>query len=232
MSASDKIIKDAKSKEEKNLRATARAFKAFRAGYREGMGSAALFAIFSETLREQLGEYEILYDYLVGEDTVKVDGKSGDRILRDGDVLLIDVSVGKDGVWSDVCRTYFVGEPPESRREVFEMVKRSLRGGESALKAGATADEIYAAANAEYEKSKKKLIHHAGHRIGEKALLQPQFLRGVKDRIRFGDFVTVETGLYEQFGLRLENDYLVTEDGAENLFERLLPLEIEEYILR
>ena len=62
--------------------------------------------------------------------------------------------------------------------------------------------------------------------------MQPQFLPENTTLLEAGAFYTVETGLYEQFGIRVENDYLIHENIAEDLFEHLLPLRIEEYILK
>jgi hypothetical protein len=42
----------------------------------------------------------------------------------------------------------------------------------------------------------------------------------------------VESGLYCDFGIRLENDYLLNTDGAVDCFEQLLPLDIKEYVLK
>ena len=62
--------------------------------------------------------------------------------------------------------------------------------------------------------------------------MQPQFLADNETPIVYGGLYTIESGVYEGFGLRLENDYLITENGAIDLFEDLLPLKIEEYILK
>jgi Xaa-Pro aminopeptidase len=83
-----------------------------------------------------------------------------------------------------------------------------------------------------HERQGKTLVHHAGHKIGESCLMQPQFLLDNNTALQVGDFYTVESGAYQNFGVRLENDFLLTEDGAEDLFEEILPLNIEEYILK
>ena len=145
----------------------------------------------------------------------------------------MDISVGVDGVWCDVCRTFFVGEPSVEQIEAYKTILASVRAGHKALMEGAEACDIYAAVNAVYENVGKSLIHHAGHRIGEAPLLQPQFLTEKIEKLVSGNTYTVESGLYEGFGIRLENDYLVNKTGAEDLFEDILPLDnIKEYILK
>lgn len=215
-----------------NLCAVGRAYKAFKQAFVFGKITDALFADFEKSLRDSLGEYEIVYDYIWGKDSLNIDGVTKNYIPQTGDTVVMDISVGKNGVWCDVCRTFFVGEPTKEQRAVYEMVKRSLRVGHNALKVGARASEIYRAVNSVYEENGKRLVHHAGHRIGEKPLLQPQFLSENEDLLVCGGIYTVESGLYEDFGLRLENDYLLKENGAEDLFEGILPLDIKEYILK
>ena len=60
-------------------------------------------------------------------------------------------------------------------------------------------------------------------------MMQPQFLEEKTGKIKEGEFVTIESGLYEKFGMRMENDYIIEKDGAKNLFEDLMPLDIKEY---
>ena len=215
------------------LSAVAEAFSAYRREFARGKCASELFAPFQSVLNARLGKHKIVYDYLLGADTVNIDGQtSGSYIPREGDTVLMDISVGVGGVWCDVCRTFFVGEPTEEQTEVFNLALASLREGARALGAGAAASEVYFAANRPYREAGRSLVHHAGHRIGTAPLLQPQFLEGSDTPLSVGEYYTVETGLYSGFGLRLENDYILTENGAEDLFEELLPLKIEEYILK
>ena len=218
----------------KNLLCAVReAYKAFTNAFSYGKTTQELFSTFQDSLKNSLSDYEIVYDYIWGKDSLKIDGiTDGKYIPQQGDTLIMDISVGKDGVWCDVCRTFFVGEPSREQCEFFELVKLTLRVGHNALNVGAKACDIYNAVNAVYQKSGKTLVHHAGHKIGEKPLMQPQFLADNETPIVYGGLYTIESGVYEGFGIRLENDYLITENGAIDLFEDLLPLKIEEYILK
>ena len=60
---------------------------------------------------------------------------------------------------------------------------------------------------------------------------KPLFLKSGQETLKNG-FYTIESGLYKDFGMRLENDYFVDEAGATNLFENLMPLVAKEYILK
>ncbi len=214
------------------LKAVGKAFTEFKKSFKFGMDTDQLFIHFKNSLTESLSDYQIVYDYVWGKDTLNIDGVTKGYIPKEGDTLIMDVSVGKNGVWCDVCRTFFVGNISREQREVFEMIKASIREGQKAIKKGALASEVYKAVNGVHERQGKTLVHHAGHKIGESCLMQPQFLLDNNTALQAGDFYTVESGAYQDFGVRLENDFLLTEDGAEDLFEEILPLNIEEYLLK
>lgn len=215
------------------LEAVGKAYKKLREHFFDNVSSGELFEAFQQSLQNSLGDYEIVYDYIWGKDSLKVDGVTDEKYIpQNGDTLIMDISVGKNGIWCDVCRTFFVGAPSTEHRNAYELIKATLRAGHKALKCGVTACDIFKSVNTVYELNGKKLIHHAGHRIGEKPLLQPQFLIDNETLLVPGELYTIESGLYEKFGIRLENDFLLTEDGAIDLFEDLMPLEIEEYILQ
>ena len=215
------------------LLAVGKAYRDFAASFEYGKTTDELFVAFKQSLDESLGEYETVYDYIWGADTLGIDGVTKNYVPKDGDTLIMDVSVGVEGVWCDVCRTFFVGEPSDKQIEAYNTILASVRAGHKALCDGTEARDVYAAVNAVYESVGKSLIHHAGHRIGEAPLLQPQFLTEKSEKLVSGNTYTVESGLYEGFGIRLENDYLVNKTGAEDLFEDILPLDnIKEYILK
>jgi len=214
------------------LQAVAKAYRDFANAFSEEKNTDELFAMFEASLRGSLGGYEIVYDYIWGKDTLGIDGVTKNYHPQKGDTLIMDISVGVNGVFCDVCRTFFVGEPNKKQIEIYETVLASLRAGQKALQEGARACDIYEAVNTVYLAKGKTLIHHAGHRIAEKPLLQPQFLPKNETPLKEGLIYTVESGLYESFGIRLENDFLIKKTEAEDLFEDLLPLNIKEYILK
>ena len=75
------------------------------------------------------------------------------------------------------------------------------------------------------------LVHHAGHLISNEPVSVPEFIKDENNIIKTGDIVAIESGIYKDFGIRLENDYLVLDDRCINLFEELMPIDIEEYVL-
>lgn len=215
-----------------NLTAVKNALNAFKNAFSHGVNSDKLFESLKISLDRELKDYEILYDYILGEDTARIDGKTQNYIPKNGDTIILDISVKFGGVWCDVTRTFFVGEPTKEQINRYEMLKRAMKKGETSLKHGAKASDIYTAVNSEFIKNGYSLVHHAGHKILTEAVMQPQFLPENDGIIESGNFYTLEPGVYKDFGIRIENDYLVTDNGVENLFEDLMPLDIKEYILK
>ncbi len=227
-----KNVLENKQKIIKNLTAVKNAFCAFKNAFSLGKNTDELFEVFKNSLDDELKSYEILYDYIWGEDTTGIDGVTKNYLPKKGDTVIMDISVKYGGVWCDVTRTFFVGEPTQRQAQVFEMLKCAMREGEKAIKPNTKACDVYHAVNGVYQKNGYELVHHAGHKILTDAVMQPQFLPEKDALIETDSFYTLEPGLYKDFGVRLENDYLLTDSGLENLFEDLMPLDIKEYILK
>ena len=215
-----------------NLQAVAKAYAHFKDCFSLDKDTDTLKKELFCRIEKELGEHEVVFDYIWGKDTLNIDGVSKNRYPEIGDTVIIDISVGKNGEWCDVCRTFFVGEPTKEMVSAFNLIEKSLRAGHNALKPSVKANEVYGEVNGVFSKENKRLVHHAGHRIGQEPLMQPQFVEGNGSPIEKGFYYTIESGLYDGFGIRLENDFLINENGAEDLFEELMPLKIEEYILK
>lgn len=214
------------------LQSVAKAYKKFQSEFAFGKTTDELLKPFLNSLEESLSDYDIVYDYIWGEDSVGIDGKTEGYIPKAGDTLIMDVSVGKWGVFCDVCRTFFVGEPTEDQAHRFELLRGALVCGSQVIKKGSSARDVFYAVDSYLADAGYSLVHHAGHRVGSDPLLQPQFLPDNDTPLEVSEIYTVEPGLYEGFGIRLENDFILTEDGAVDLFENLLPLDIKEYTLK
>ena len=214
----------------RSLTAVKSAFDAFKKNYREGTPCGKLFDNFTVTLKSLLGDYQIKYDFLCGKDTVNIDGVTDRNYLpKKGDAIIIDASVKTGGLWCDVARTFFVGKASERQKKDYDLVLSSILRGEKVLRAEICAKEVYTAVNSIYTERGEKLVHHAGHGIGAKPLIAPQFLSGKEEKLKVDNFYTLESGIYNGSGIRLENDYFITESGCEKLFD--YPLDIENFII-
>ena len=73
--------------------------------------------------------------------------------------------------------------------------------------------------------------HHGGHLVGPEPYMKPAFEEGCGEIVEADDICTLEPGVYlpGEWGMRVENDYLVTAEGVENLFD--YPRELEYFVV-
>lgn len=182
--------------------------------------------------KKELGEFSFKGDIVAGVRSSVGEGVATDYQIKEGDSIILDLLPRKDGICADTTRTFFVGAPSEEQVAVYNVVKTALEKTEKILSPKIKAYEIYNFMKEQLRPFEDTFFHHAGHLIGFRRLLKPQFLPGEKRILRVGDVVTLEPGVYikDKFGVRLENNYLITENGYEKLFN--YPLEIEKFILR
>lgn len=140
---------------EKQLLATAKAFRAFKTKFGYGKSGEELLKPFFRSLEERLGAFETEFDFLIGKDTVNIDGKSFGAYAEAGDTIIFDVSVKFNGRWSDVCRTFFVGEMNGLQKSTYKSINSTISVGKGSLENGGEAKKIYEAVNACYAKSGK-----------------------------------------------------------------------------
>ena len=181
--------------------------------------------------RKELGSFSFKGDILSGERSAVGEGDATERIIKRGDAIILDLLPKKFGVCADVTRTFFFGEPSEEQRTVYETVKNALLTTEKLLGKKVVVGDIYRQMRVCLKPYERTFFHHAGHRTGTRRLMKPQFLPDELKMLKVGDIVTLEPGVYikDKFGVRLENDYVITENGCEKLFD--YPLDIEKFII-
>lgn len=147
--------------------------------------------------------------------------------LQLGDLFILDYSVVLNGYRSDFTNTIAVGVPTMKQQETFQVCAAALRAGESVLRAGTRAADVYAAVSKAFtDAGRSPLPHHAGHGIGLAHPEPPIFVPESEDVLMAGDVVTLEPGSYEAGvgGMRFEHNYLITETGAERLSNHRISL--------
>ncbi len=157
-----------------------------------------------------------------GEHGAQAHAIPGDRIIRPGDLVVIDTGARVDGYCSDTTRTYAAGEPPEEARRIYDVVLRAQLAGLAALKPGAHGrDDVDAACRSVIEEAGygDHFGHGTGHGVGLCVHEEPSLGRTVGDRLAAGMVCTVEPGIYVDgfCGVRIEDTVLVTATGCEPL---------------
>jgi D-alanyl-D-alanine dipeptidase len=145
----------------------------------------------------------------------------GDRVIAAGDPLVCDFGGMLEGYCSDITRTAHVGEPSESFRAVYAIVKRAQEAAFRAVRPGARCEEVDEAARWVIEASGygQNFIHRTGHGLGIDIHEEPYMVKGNRQELRPGMVFSDEPGIYlpGQFGVRIEDIVVDTEDGGERL---------------
>lgn len=145
----------------------------------------------------------------------------GQRKIQAGDLLLFDWGAAYDGYISDLTRTFAVGEIDAKFQQIHKVVQEANAAGRAAGKPGVPCAVVDKAAREVIEQSGygAYFTHRAGHGIGMEGHEEP-YMRG--DNMKLlepGMCYTVEPGIYlpGEGGVRIEDNLVVTESGAESL---------------
>jgi Xaa-Pro dipeptidase len=158
----------------------------------------------------------------VGEYSALPHGSVKPQVIREGTILLMDGGCNVEGYESDISRTVVLGKPADKMKQVFEIVHKAQSAALAAAKPGVQCQAVDAAArkvisDAGYGPDYKYFTHRVGHGIGMDGHEWPYLVRGntlpMAPNMCFSD----EPGVYirGEFGVRLEDDMHITENGAE-----------------
>ncbi|MFF3406178.1 aminopeptidase P family protein [Streptomyces sp. NPDC002742] len=147
--------------------------------------------------------------------------EADERVIEQGDMVVLDFGGLKDGYGSDTSRTVHVGEPDEEERKVHDIVREAQEAGFRAVRPGVACQDIDRAARAVIKDSGygEYFIHRTGHGIGVTTHEPPYMVEGEEQPLVPGMCFSVEPGIYlpGRFGVRIEDIVTVTEDGGRRL---------------
>jgi Xaa-Pro dipeptidase len=156
-----------------------------------------------------------------GPNTAFPHGSNVRRTLQDGDVVMIDGGCSVEGYSSDVTRTVIYGSPSSKQKQVFEIVLNAQKAAFNSIKPGVSCESIDMAArkvieDAGYGPGYKYFAHRIGHGIGMQGHEYPYLVGGNKLLLEPGMTFSNEPGIYiyGEFGIRTEDCFVVTEEGA------------------
>ncbi|MDH4220407.1 MAG: M24 family metallopeptidase, partial [Candidatus Aminicenantes bacterium] len=143
------------------------------------------------------------------------------RDLQEGDAIIVDGGCGVEGFRSDVTRTVVFGKPSDKQKRVWEIVKKAQAEALKAVRPGVPCKDIDRAArkvieDAGFGPGYKYFTHRLGHGIGLEGHEYPYLVKGNKLKLQPGMTFSDEPGIYiyGEFGVRLEDCFVVTEDGG------------------
>jgi Xaa-Pro dipeptidase len=156
-------------------------------------------------------------------------GGASPRTLQPNDIVLMDCGTRVQSYTSDVTRTTVFGKPTPRHEEIWRLVHQAQSAGITAAKPGVTCESVDAAARRVIEEAGygRNFVHRLGHGIGLEGHEAPYFAGNNKTILQPGMTFTVEPGIYIQgeFGVRLEDDIVITENGCELLTVRMEGIE-------
>jgi len=209
---------------------TAQVYRQAQKQLREGMSEKELGAIVSALY----GEFGVSGDALVlfGEASAYPHGLTREVLLKAGDNVLIDGGCQVEGYGSDITRTMVFGEPSAKMKSVWEIVRGAQDAALKTAKPGVPAEKVDAAARAYiadhgYGPGYKYFTHRLGHGIGMEGHEWYYLVGGNTRPLAPGNMFSNEPGIYivGEFGIRTEDEMLITDDGARLLLPQAKSLQ-------
>ncbi len=203
--------------------ASAVTLKAYEAAYKslkEGMTQDD-FEDLVQLAHRRLG-YSGSAGVQVGKYSALPHGSATPQTVQEGSILLIDGGCKVEGYSSDISRTFVLGKATQRMKDVFEIEFKAQSAALAAAKPGVPCEAVDAAArkvivDAGFGPDYKFFSHRVGHGMGMDGHEWPYLVRGNTLPLAPGMVFSDEPGIYipGEFGIRLEDDMVITENGAE-----------------
>lgn len=212
------------------MRATEAGHAWAREHVRPGLTELDIYSGISAACVRVAGQPAVVYgDFAVCTGPERRGGPPTDRVLRPGDMLILDYSVVLDGYRSDFTNTLVVGrEPSPEQQRLYDLCMQAMAAGEHHLRAGVECRTVYDAVRDVFARAgmADHFPHHAGHGLGLTHPEAPFIVRHADETLRVGDVVTLEPGLYVRGagGIRIEHNYRIGEQGFERLSRHTIAL--------
>ena len=203
-------------------KATLSVYEAVFKSLHEGMADSDIRALVRSAY-ERVG-FEGDVDVSIAANSSSPHGSTEAQKVREGSIIMLDDGCLVEGYQSDITRTFVLGKPTEKMREVFDIVHRAQSAALQAARPGVPCENVDAAArkvisDAGYGPHYKFFTHRVGHGMGMDGHEWPYLVRGNKTLLEPNMVFSDEPGIYipGEFGIRLEDDMHITENGAELL---------------
>ncbi len=222
ITAGCRMVKDAHELELMRLASlvTLKAYQAAWKSLKEGMTQGDFARLVSQA-HEKLG-FSGGAGVQVGEYSALPHGSITPQVVKEGSILLIDGGCSVEGYSSDLSRTFVLGKPTDRMKQVFEIEHAAQAKVIEVGKPGVPCGDVDAAArkvitDGGFGPDYKYFTHRVGHGLGMDGHEWPYLVRHNPLPLQVGMTFSDEPGIYipGEFGIRLEDDWVVTEKGGE-----------------
>lgn len=214
-----------------SLRYCAIAYRAARETIAPGRTELDIYnAMFAAVVQEAGTTLAFPGDFACGVRGIRGGGPPTRRPIQPGDLYILDLFPAPALYFGDACRTFSAGPPTDLQLRAWDLVRQAVRLAEGMIQPGVRARDVYWAVKEFLDShaiTERSFWHHLGHGIGHHGHEAPRIIPGSRDIFEVGDVIAIEPGIYTEAlhgGIRLEDNYVVRENGLENLFD--FPMEM------
>lgn len=140
-------------------------------------------------------------------------GVASEKVIENGDAVVIDMGAVYNGYCSDITRTIFIGDMTKEQERVYDLVAKAQKVAIDKIENNVSCKDVNEVAIDEFKKyaMEKYFVHSLGHGVGLDVHERPFLASRSSDVFKPGMVVTVEPGLYlpNQFGVRIEDMVMV-----------------------
>jgi Xaa-Pro aminopeptidase len=169
------------------------------------------------TIKQSGGESVPFCLVLRGPNAALPHGSTSKAKIQNGDSVIMDVGATVDEYFGDLTRTVFVGSASAKQREIYDIVLRAQEKAIAVAKPGIPASNVDKAARGVIKEAGygERFTHRVGHGLGLEVHEEPSVTATCKTVLKPGMAFTVEPGIYlpQEFGVRIEDNIAVTEEG-------------------
>jgi len=155
-----------------------------------------------------------------GKRSGMIHGFASDKVIKKGEVVMLDFGALYKEHRSDLTRTYVLGQPDAKQKMIWALLLRAQKAAIEAVKDGASSRLVDHSARDIIEKAGygKLFKHSTGHGVGRMIHESPRIRRTARTRLKAGMVITIEPGIYfKDWGMRVEDMVLVTKTGCQLL---------------
>jgi Xaa-Pro aminopeptidase/Xaa-Pro dipeptidase len=148
-----------------------------------------------------------------GENGAFPHSEISDRVLKEGDLVVVDLFFRFEGYGSDETRTFGVGSVSKERRDAYQRVLEAQKTGIALSRSGSKANELHAEVSKALGPLSKYFTHGTGHGVGIDIHEMPSIGKAMDNVVvlQESDVITIEPGIYKpgNYGIRIEDTVLV-----------------------